>query len=272
MGMTMTQQADSALSAGTRNYHSFLACDEEATWLDAAQDQVATWLRSTKKWDLDLSINGAQVQPDTGRRLRVRNHQHSNERAFRVVLEESNYTGTWTTDFIAVENAREGGGWISLDVTSGRGAFVKTPRLARFLGETLHVSDGGEELAPTPRVVTVDRLDALVGLITNASRRGAVLVAGTDYNLDFGAFTHRVGDWTREVAGLAHVFVLDPAATTQMASRLGGEWSAPPWTVRTYMPGLDRSRPASLGVSRGSGDTGRQIGGSARLVRKTWAC
>ncbi len=246
-----------ASSTRDRDYRAFTTCVELAPWLPAAAAQVSSWLRQ-KKWDVDLNVDGTYAATDGHGRISVRQHEHGHERALQIVLEEDNAAGHWSTRVTAVEHER-GGGWLSVDVHSLDGQFVRVPRLARFLTQTLHLHDGAWELRDAPRVVHADEVDELVGVLTDPARRGAVFVAGTGTQLDFDAFRSRVEVWGREVVGLGHVVVLDPAATAALQGKLGRAWSTPAWTVRTYLPGLDLEQASTARQHR--------ILGTARLAQ-----
>jgi len=190
-----------------------------------------------------------------------------------VVLEEENPTGRWTTEITAVEHER-GGGWVSVDVTSDNGQFVAVPHAARYLLQALPLLDGGVELRGGAQVFGADRIPELRELLEAQDRRGAVFVAGTDDQLPFEPFRSRVSDWLAQADGLAHVVVLDPAATAELARVVGEPWATPPWTIRTYLPGLDRTGPARqhriLSTARLAKDSDRYLrtllGGFARAI------
>ncbi|WP_315093272.1 hypothetical protein [uncultured Cellulomonas sp.] len=230
-------------TAGERGYHAFATCDQPAGWLTTVEDQVGSWLRAKKRLDVDVTVNGSHAEPKDGRTLTVRHHQTGHERAVRFVMEEVNATGRWTTEVTAVEHLR-GGGWVSVSVTSSDGVMVLVPGVARGLLQTLRLIDG-QELTAVPRMVRADQVDDLISLLVDPTRRGAVFVAATDDRLPFDPFVQRVTQWTEQVTGVGHVAILDPAATVEMHARLGRQWTAPPWTLRTYLPGLDLSQSAT---------------------------
>lgn len=270
-----TTPAPARSSAGDRDYHSFATCHEPPGWLGTVEDQVATWLRSRKRLDVDTGVNGTHDQPGLGRTVTVRHHRHGHDQALRLVLEEDSPTGHWTTQITAVEHDR-GGGWVAIDVVSEDGLFVKVPGVARYLIEALHLSDGGLELSRDPRIVTVNRLPELVAVLRDPQRRGPAFVAGTDDRLPFAPFVTRIKDWTSQVDGMGHVFVLEPAATVELATRLGRAWEAPAWTIRTYEPGLELDQRATarqhriLSTERLAQDSDRYLqtllGGFARNI------
>ncbi|ARK05997.1 hypothetical protein B8281_16010 [Cellulosimicrobium sp. TH-20] len=217
-------------------------------------DQTRTWLREKKDWDVDLSWTGTLHHPD-GRRLDVRHHESSGARAFRLVMEERNEAGRFRTRLTSVEGPSDG--WVSLDVLNDMGNYVATPNLARFLLASLPLADGPAELSVAPRRVHVSGIEEVRELLEHPRRHGVCLIAGTDDRLPYDRFADLVGKWTDQVVGLGHVIVLDPGATADFSRVVGRAWEAPPWTVRTYLPGIDLSRTAEARANR--------ILGTARL-------
>lgn len=257
----------------SRDYRSFATLQEQSPWLVRVEDQVGSWLRGRKNFDVDLSVDRTTPDPANARTLSVRRHRSGKDRALRIVLEEDNAAGHWTTEVTAVEHER-GGGWLSVDVASANGQFVAVPNVARYLLQALHLQDGDMELTCGPRVMGVDRVEEVVALLESAERRGAVFIAGTDGQLEFEPFRAHVAEWAKQTDGLAHVVVLDPAATAELSDRIGANWATPPWTVRTYLPDLDWTESARqhriLSTQRLAQDSDRYLcnllGGFARSV------
>ena len=109
-----------------------------------------------------------------------------------------------------------------------------------------------------------DRIDELVAALTDDRRHGLAFVAGSDLELDipFDTWAKQVGKWAKEVSGLGKVFVLDPAATADFARRVGPQFAAPPWAIRTYRPDVrlgdsEQRTPASHPGHQTVGQTNR---------------
>lgn len=159
--------------------------------------------------------------------------------------------------------------------------FVAVPRLARNVLEVVNFTDGGLTMTATPRIVSAANVGELIEALTDQRRRGPVLVAGTDGSLPFDRFVKSFGTWTREVTGLGNAIVLDPAATEELTRQIGTTWATPPWTVRTYLPGLDPGEPYSarqhrmLGTERLGSERDpylrKMLGGFARSITSSRA-
>ncbi|RBY88102.1 hypothetical protein DQ244_16235 [Blastococcus sp. TBT05-19] len=220
------------------DYRALMTCAAPTPWLQSVEDQLASWLRQRKDWDVDVRTDGRLTSGV--RSFAVRHHQDGQSRSLRARLVEPDPSrGAWTTELIAHERSG-GGGWISLDVENANGNFVAVPALARYLMQVLPLADGELQFADEPQVVREHQLDEVMDLLCDEERHGLVFVAGTATDgIPFDRFIPAVKKWTREVYGLAQVIVLDPAATATLSRSFGEPHGVPPWALRTYLPGVD---------------------------------
>lgn len=200
------------------------------------QDQLASWLRQ-KNVDVDLRTTATHRLGND--RLFVGHRSSSGAAQFQARLIEHNAQGTWRTE-LTTHAPRGEPGWLRLRVVSDRGAYVARPRLASFLLAGGQFRDGGAlELTEHPTLVSLRLTQEVAEVITDFTREGLVFVAGTDDALPFDDFYRMVQRWTRDVVGLAEVYVLDPMATREMADILGESHAVAPWTIRTFLPDVD---------------------------------
>lgn len=219
-----------------RDYYAHMQCLAGDGWIPLALEQVSSWLRP-KHFDVDLGISDDyKVRGNT---LSVRRLTDSAAEDFTMTLVESNDGGVFTTEMHLHDEPR-GEDWITLSVRNDRGGFVNVPRLARYLMEVLPLHDGSIEFTDGHRLFHRDDVGRLVSLLEDRRRHGLVFVAGTSDAsvIPVPAFAKKVGDWAREVYGLAQVLVLDPGATQEFDARVGDRFRAPAWTIRTYHPGV----------------------------------
>ena len=261
----------------SRDYHAHMLCEAGDGWLPRAIDQISCWLREKH---LDVDLDGPVDFEAAGAKLSVRRLSDAAADDLRLNLVESNDTGVWTTELHAHDDLN-GADWITLSVRSGHGGFVNVPRLARYLMQVLPLGDASIEFTAGHQMFHVTEVDRLLALLEDNSRHGLVFVAGTDdtSGIPVPTFAQKVGDWAKEVYGLAQVIVLDPAATRDFQSRAGARFGAPPWTIRTYHPGvrfddpLDARRHRILGTeslgSRRDQDIRRLLGDIARQQAAT---
>lgn len=198
--------------------------------------QLGAWLRE-KGFDVDLALTA--VHRRDGSRLFIGRHDSRSAPEFQAKLVEHNEKGTWITE-LTTRGPRRAPGWVRLRVTSDRGHYVAPPRIAKYLLTSGLFRDGGElNLTERPTLVSSPLVQDVAEVITDFSREGLVFVAGTDEDLAFDPFFALVEEWTREVVGLAEVYVLDPIATRAMAEILGPSHAVEPWTIRTFLPDVD---------------------------------
>lgn len=234
------------MSVTSRDYHAFMSCTGQSGWLEPAQQQLGEWLRE-KNLDVDLASD--ELLEVDNRMLRLRHHQDSHSRSLRAQLvETATAWGTWTTDLILHER-RGVDGWVSISVENDQNNFVDTPRVARYLMQTVPLGDGRVRFADQAQVFKIDDAARLVELLRDQERHGLVFAAGTtDHDLPFEPFVKRMDFWTRQVYGLGQVVVLAPPATKVFNSTVAPEYRAATWGIRTFYPGVDLESPWTGGV------------------------
>lgn len=229
--------SDDAAVDRSRDFVALMRCEAGDRWFPDAIAQVHSWLRE-KNFDVDLYDSADHT---SGARTLTVRRLDGNGHDLRVQLVERNTNaGTWTTELL-VHDEPGADDWISLVVRNDQGRFVNVPRLARYLMQVVQLGDGAIEFHDGPQVFGSTDLDRLITLLSDTERHGLVFVAGSgdDPGLPFDAFRRKVGEWAKEVYGLAQVVVLDPAATSALSDRIGTQFEAPAWTIRTYQPGVD---------------------------------
>ena len=248
----------------SRDYVAFMECAAGDRWLPAVDAQLGSWLRP-KGYDADLSRSGDHAFGST--RLTVRRSEDGSSADLHVrLMEDGGKGGIWTTDLFAHDEPGDRD-WISLTIGNSEGNFVKVPALARFLMEVLPLRDSAIDFTDKPQVYRQPDLDRLVALLADEKRHGLVFVAGSNATsgIPLQPYIDKVGQWACQVHGLAQVIVLDPDATEAFAARVGADFEAPAWAIRTYQPGvrfgdwLDRRRHRILGTSRLANQSERAI-------------
>lgn len=226
----------------SRDYVTVLSCLAGDDWLPEATAQISSWLRE-KQFDVSLAEDVDADRP--GANLSVRTMVDERVGDLKVTLIERSNDGVWKTEIVAHDEVGERD-WVSVRVTNSLGRFVAVPRVARYLMQALPLRDGLLEMEATCRVVGVESVEELITALTDYERHGLAFVAGSDSDsqIPFDVWAKQVANWSREVHGLAKVFVLDPVATRDFAARVGSRHAADPWVIRTYHPGVDFDNPA----------------------------
>ncbi|AUS80455.1 hypothetical protein C1701_21340 [Actinoalloteichus sp. AHMU CJ021] len=208
--------------------------------------QLRSWLRG-KGYEADALTPGRSVRLERDvegalleRRLRDGSHQ------VRARIREPR---GWVTQLtVAVPRRERDRPWLWLDVespgprgTSDRRVWTGTPRLATALTEVLDVRDGAHTLRPAPARVGVDDTDWLLTVLADPGRRGLAILAGSSGgdDVEFARWEGLAGRLLNQTTGLATTYVLDPAATEAFNRDAGPAYAVPPWSLRSYRPGLD---------------------------------
>ena len=223
------------------DYRALMTCEAPDGWLTTAEAELETWLTG-KRWNIDAREDGEFTSGS--RSLQILRHTDGRSRSLRArLIERETPQGTWTTELIA-HDKRGDGDWIRIHVENDRGNFVDVPNLAKGLMQALPLGDSSLQFVDKPQIFGQSRIDDLLDILCDEERHGLVFVAGTDTKagIPFDPFVKKVHEWTRQVYGLGQVIVLDPAATDALEQELDGH-AVPPWTLRTYYPGVD---PASV--------------------------
>lgn len=234
--MSITESRPEFERSAARDYKSFARTDAAPGWRRVVLAETSAWLRS-KGLTVDLGANGAH-ELDLGRHVAVRAHRGGFEEGVRVTLDEDNEGGHWTTALTLVEGDK-GGGWLSLEVSNSVGAFVPQPRLVGMLLALVPLKDGPAELRVGPRLARLADVPEVLDLLMSTERRAPVFVAATDEALPLEPFYGFIERVSGQTVGLGHTIVLDADASRELARHVGPGWATPPWTVRTYLPGVD---------------------------------
>lgn len=215
-------------------------------WLPSIASTVQKWLTDRReRIEIDTSYSQDIIRDSTNTRISIRWHSLDKEEAFRFsMVETSPSNGTWRSEVLAAESA-SGSGWIWIKVESDDGRFVATPKIVQDLLATLNLADGGIPLSGHAEHFSAQRVPELIELLESSDRRTPILIAGTDEHLgvNFDKYVEQVDKWSKETKGLAHTLVLDPASTEAFQKKVPDQFRVEPWTIRTFLPGVDFSTP-----------------------------
>jgi hypothetical protein len=235
-------------------FHSELPADEA---FPVAEQQVRGWL-GQKGLDREAFDKGSAHVGQTGQLLLVlARNAADGMQTKRWQLREPRHGGAWVSTLTVHAPGREHGrlqSWFWLDVefvgaTAGpdeqeavRPPNAGVPRLARALLDSVDARDSLAQLRDRPILVRPPDVDTLIDVLCDPDRRMPVIVAGAHPRREFGDWREVIGRATRNAAGLAGLYLLDPHATNQFNAEIGDSHGVRSGAVRTYLPGVD---PAS---------------------------
>ncbi|MFE4464059.1 hypothetical protein ACFRCR_02970 [Oerskovia sp. NPDC056781] len=214
--------------------------DTPVSLLDRATDSFSAWLkRKSSQLELPppgvpLLVGGVEVSTDQveDEHLSLRRH----------VLSEDLNNGRWTTTLTAITTSTQQGWlWVDLewvcDDPWGKTPDVGVPALVRLLlaGKTAHV--GNTPLPPSPIVIPPEAVDSLIQVLKDPARAVPVVVLSRDHVVTPAVSLHRAEALTRELLGVAPVYVLVGSATSELNSKLDVGLHVVGGAARTYLPG-----------------------------------
>lgn len=244
--------------------------DDPVALLTEATDSFAGWLKHRSD-HLEAPHPGQRVVVE-GLEISTDEVEDEHVSLRRHALSEDLKTGRWTTTLTAITTpAQQGWLWVDLewvcDDPWGKAPDVVAPGLVRALlaHGTAHV--GTTPLPAEPIVVSSDAVDALVQVLQDPARAVPVVVLSRDHVATPAVNLRRAEALTRELRGVAPVYVLEGSATSELNNKLEAGLHVVGGAARTYLPGIGRSgslmrRHRVLGGSRLRED----LQGSARLL------
>ena len=226
-------QVDEA--AADRRYYDFrtqLRVVDTGDWLERLEATVRAWL-AEKHVELPAGIPTAVR--GGGIEARIDRLSAESGDAFRLTLAENGDQGTWLTEILAVTKPGAGGR-ISVTVRNSENRFVNRPRIVPRLLEQIDVLDGNSELVDDTWIVAQTHLREFVNVLGDPERNAPIFVTAARP----GADLQRVQDWmaerSRELAGLAHSYVLDAASNAILMRQLGESMGIKPGSIRSFAP------------------------------------
>lgn len=161
----------------------------------------------------------------------------------RVRLREENSTGLWLTTATAVQDESTPWAWVCVDLEhlpSGGAPVLDRPRLIRDLVDALPVWDGPAKFSCHPQLVTAERVESLLAVLTHVDRRFPAVVAARPLEPN-PHWSRRLKTTVRRIAGSASIYLLNDAQARQEFARQIGSipHRVDAGAIRTYLPQVD---------------------------------
>jgi hypothetical protein len=209
----------------------------EAT--ERVREQLRSWLRG-KELDVDR-FDARETAIGKGTTLLY----VSNNTASGWQLRESRDDSvTWVSTASVTRAAESNASWVSLDVRAlaptGNAPTPAPPRLVRLLLDALDACDGDAVLASHPVVVAEAQVDQLLDdVVCSDQRRLPAVIAAPATDVGFAQWQDAVAWVTRDLPGLASVYLLNPAAAVAFNKAIGSTHWIGPGAIRTYLTDVD---------------------------------
>lgn len=185
----------------------------------------------------------------------------SNTTGARVAtrIEFSEYgEGIWTVRITLAELGKTVVLWTDVDAPARPSrdrvdvlepVYSKAPRFLNQLLNVLPISDGEGLLRPAPTVIDGERVDELLDVLCDTTRRSPVFVAGPAIG-DQADWLDLVSRMTSDVRGVSQTYVLTTEALEAFTEGITRPFSVEPGTLRTYQSGVDPALPHTSPLHR----------------------
>ena len=223
---------DSTVDHRYYDFSTRLRVLDEGDWTSRLESTVREWL-AEKSIPMPAGVPSAHTSESVD--AKIDRLELSGVAAFRLTLAEVGEQGEWRTEVLGVARER-GDGWISVTVHSQENRFANRPRVVPRLLEGLEVRDGSSELLDDTWIVETSHVGEFFQLLADPGRNAPVFVTAARPGVELG----KVGKWmelrSRELAGLAHSYVLSAEANAQLMRVLGEAHGVRPGTIRSFAP------------------------------------
>jgi hypothetical protein len=202
-------------------------------------EQYRVWLKSKPNVELSrFDARETTVGQDT-----VVFYAATNEGSGWQLRERQAGGLTWVSTVAVTRGDSGRGAWVALNVeavtTEGNPPMADRPRLIGLLLDVVDAYDGEAVLRSRPELVTESRVDHLLEVVCSEDRRLPTVVAAPPRDLRFDQWRCVVESVTRNLPGLASIYVLDPVAAEAFNTGIGSTHQIGPGAIRTYLPGVD---------------------------------
>lgn len=238
------------------------------------REQLRSWLRE-KELDVE-QFDARQTTIGKGTTLL---YVSTNAASGWQMRERKDDGVTWVSTVTVTRADTPEVSWVSLNVEatarSGVPPWPQPPRLVRRLLDVLDAYDGEARLTTRPLLVPEQDVEGLLeDVICAEQRRLPAVVAAPSTDVDFEHWRTVVNGLTRDLPGLASMYLLTPAATVAFNQAIGTTHRVGPGTVRTYLPDVDPAvsddavRHRALGRRRIEAEPSRARRALAALPRR----
>ncbi|MGP5090333.1 hypothetical protein [Brachybacterium tyrofermentans] len=224
-------------AAADHRYYDFrsqLRVRETGDWLSRVETITRAWL-DEKSYLLDAGLP-AQWRTDA-QDVFLDGIEFRGAPALRLTMVETAAQGEFRTEVLAVDLAGSDG-WIGVTVHSTDGNFANRPRLVPRLLEQIHVRDGASELVDDTWVIDKPQhVQEFLHVLADKDRLAPVFVTAVRPGGNVDAVRRWMAARSRELAGLAHSYVLSAEANASLMHGLGPSLGVQPGTIRSFANG-----------------------------------
>lgn len=155
--------------------------------------------------------------------------------AVRFTLVEHGEQGEWRTEVLGAM-VEDGTGWIGVTTRNSDTSFVNRPRIVTRILEQIEVRDGRSELVDDTWLITSQHVREFLQLLADPGRTLPVFVTGVAPDGDAERHVTWMRNRSKELAGLAHSYVVDAESAIALDRVLGRNVPVRPWNIRSFAP------------------------------------
>ena len=220
------------------NYHTIIRfAPKEAGKLRSI---ITTWLHEK---NIPLSFGSTQAHHDSANKLfaeTIKTEKITSRYDELKIVE--NTDGYFSTTIILATSPTDC--YLEVDIVSPDGIFARPPRFIRRVAGFGSVDSAPNGWHAAPVEIDADELSSLVEYVNSPARALPVFVIGTTSDM---TLQDKIGEakrtWAKFLPGNAVLAVLNPDASFRAVDAFGSALAPSPWSIRTYVPGLDSSAP-----------------------------
>ncbi|MEU5909403.1 hypothetical protein [Micromonospora sp. NPDC047527] len=236
---TEVHSADTASTSGVPYRTAFELSLDFNEAIARVKEQLRSWLRF-KQYDVEQFDAGIPtLAPQV-----VLLHAATHDACGWQLRETRSDKVTWVSTVAVVRSKSQRRSWFTINIEplAPRNVSVvspRTPRLVRLLLDAVDAIDGEAILRSAPIAVSASDVDDLLDIVCMDGRRLPVVIGAAPSDTSFENWRRDSERLMGELAGLASLYILDPAAVQAFNEGIGGTHWIGPGSVRTYLPDVD---------------------------------
>lgn len=201
-------------------------------------NSISSWLDSK---NINISFDRSSTSHDQDNRRHITTtvtEDKENTYTQIKIVERSEQGEMFTTDIIIAVTGT--GGWLYGLTESADGGSPGVPRFVADVALKAVVDRSQKGWHKGALTIDENNVYDLFEYLTSTSRQLPVFIIGTADDTDLlRDYSKKSKEWAKNITGNAILAVLSPRATELISEKTGTDYSPQPWTIRTYLPGLD---------------------------------
>lgn len=223
---------DRAKDSRYYDFRTQLRVVETGDWLSTLERVGRAWFAEK---GVELSPGTPATRSVPGTEAQLARLTGARGAAVRLTLVEQGDQGEWRTEVLGAA-IPDGSGWISVTTRNSESNFVNRPRIVTRILEEIEVLDGHSELVDDTWLITAQHVREFLQILADPDRTFPVFVTGAVPGGDVERHSGWMRSRSKELAGLAHSYVVDADSAEALGRVLGQGVAVRPWSIRSFAP------------------------------------